>query len=339
MRTPVLWIRRVVLPSLLSSGGWVFPAHANEGKVMTDRPIHTYSIVARDPETGQLGVAVQSHWFSVGSIVSWAEAGVGAVATQSLADPAYGALGLDLLRAGKSPEDALRGLLASDSGAEVRQVAMVDAQGRVAVHTGTRCIPEAGHHVGQGYTTQANLMERNTVPDAMARAYEQATGSFAARLVAALEAAQKEKGDIRGMQSAAILIVAPTATGRPWVDRLMDLRVEGHPDPLKEINRLVRVHEAYQHMNAGDVAMEHKDVEAARREYGRAEELLPENEEMVFWHAVALANAGAVDDALPLFRKVFRKNANWAVLTPRLVPIELLTVSEPDLTRIMKQSR
>ncbi|HET9233761.1 MAG TPA: DUF1028 domain-containing protein [Candidatus Eisenbacteria bacterium] len=306
---------------------------------MTTRLVHTYSIVAHDPETGQLGVAVQSHWFSTGSIVTWAEAGVGAVATQSLVDPSYGPLGLELLRMGRSPEEALKGLLAADSGFEVRQVGMVDVQGRVAVHTGARCIPEAGHHVGKGYTTQANLMERNTVPDAMARAYEGATGPFAERLIAALEAAQREKGDIRGQQSAAILIVAAKATGRPWEDRLMDLRVEDNPNPLKELKRLVQVHQAYQHMNAGDVAMEHQDVEAAKREYGRAEALIPENEEMVYWHAVALANAGSVDDSLPLFRKVFHKNRNWAVLTPRLVPIKLLNVSDADLARITKQAR
>jgi uncharacterized Ntn-hydrolase superfamily protein len=324
---------------VLTGMGSVSPAQDQKEAVMTARPVHTFSIVARDPETGQMGVAVQSHWFSVGSVVSWAEAGVGAVATQSLVDPSYGPLALELLKAGKSPEDALKGLLAADSGSDVRQVAMVDTQGRVAVHTGVRCIPEAGHHKGTGYTTEANLMERNTVWDAMASAYEHASGPFADRLLAALEAAQREKGDIRGKQSAAILIVAAKATGRPWEDRIMDLRVEDSPDPIKEIKRLVRVHQAYQHMNAGDAAMEHNDVEGARREYGAAEAMSPENEEMVFWHAVALANAGKVDDSLPLFHKVFKRNANWAVLAPRLVPIKLLNVSEADLGRITKQAR
>ena len=342
MYVAVSWTPRwILLLSLWPSTVWTGPASRGleSERPMTIRPVHTYSIVARDPETGQLGVAVQSHWFSTGSIVTWAEAGVGAVATQSLVDPAYGPLGLELMRVGKSPDEALKGLLAADAGSAVRQVAMVDAQGRVAVHTGARCIPEAGHHAGEGYTTQANLMERNTVPDAMARAYEASNGPFAERLIAALEAAQREKGDIRGQQSAAILIVAAKATGRSWEDRLVDLRVEDDPNPLKELKRLVQVHKAYQHMNAGDVAMERKDVEAAKREYGRAEALNPENEEMVYWHAVALANAGSVDDALPMFRKVFRKNTNWAVLTPRLVPIELLNVSEADLARIMKQAR
>ena len=306
---------------------------------MPPRPVHTYSIVARDPETGQLGVAVQSHWFSVGSIVSWAEAGVGAVATQSLVDVSYGPLALEMLKAGRSPEEALRGLKEADSGAAVRQVGIVDAQGRVAAHTGERCIPEAGFRVGDGYTVQANLMERNTVWDAMAEAYEKAEGDFAERLVAALEAAQSEKGDIRGQQSASILIVAAEATGRPWEDRLVDLRVEDHPDPVGEIKRLVKVHKAYSHMNAGDLAMEHGDTEAARREYGAAEALIPDNVEMVYWHAVALANADDVAESLPLFRRVFRRDNNWAVLTPRLVPIELLNVSEADLKRIMEQAK
>jgi len=332
---------RIVGPIAYLLAVLCWPASAEESKeaVMTVRPVHTFSIVARDPETGQMGVAVQSHWFSVGSVVSWAEAGVGAVATQSLVDPSYGPLALDLLRAGKSPEDALKGLLTADSGSDVRQVGIVDSQGRVAVHTGARCIPEAGHHSGQGYTTEANLMERNTVWDAMANAYEHATGPFADRLIAALEAGQREKGDIRGKQSAAILIVAAKATGRPWEDRIMDLRVEDSPDPIKELKRLVKVHQAYQHMNAGDAAMEKNDVAGAQREYGAAEAMSPENEEMVFWHAVALANAGKVDESLPLFHKVFKKNANWAVLAPRLVPIKLLNVSEADLNRITKQSR
>jgi uncharacterized Ntn-hydrolase superfamily protein len=218
-------------------------------------------------------------------------------------------------------------------------VGIVDAQGRVAVHTGARCIPEAGHHEGKGYTTQANLMERNTVWDAMARAYESAKGPFADRLIAALEAAQKEKGDIRGRQSAAILIVAAKATGRPWEDRLVDLRVEDDPDPVGELKRLLRLHTAYQHMNSGDAAMEHEDTEAARREYGQAEALMPESLEMVYWHAVALANAGAVDESIPLFASVFRKDRNWATLTPRLVPIKLLNVSEADLARILAGNR
>jgi uncharacterized Ntn-hydrolase superfamily protein len=285
-----------------------------------------------------MGVAVQSHWFSVGTAVPFAEAGVGAVATQSLVDVSYGPLALELLRAGKTASDALAGLLAADPNAAVRQVAVVDAQGNVAAHTGDRCIPEAGHHTGAGYSVQANLMERDTVWGAMARAYEGATGDLAERLLVALEAAQAEKGDIRGRQSAALLVVAPASSGRPWADRRVDLRVEDHAEPLAELRRLLTLHRAYQHMNAGDLAMEHGDTEAARREYGEAESLNPGNPEMGFWHAVALANAGQVEASLPVFRRVFAADRNWAVLVPRLVPGGFLTVSEADLKRITDQA-
>lgn len=330
------------LLALILCGSWgVAPAFAVEPTpedVAVSRPVHTYSIVARDPQTGQLGVAVQSHWFSVGSIVTWAEAGVGAVATQSLVDPSYGPLALEMLRAGRSPEEALRGLLEADNGSEIRQVAIVDSQGRVASHTGARCIPMAGHVTGESYSAQANLMELDTVWGAMGKAYESASGDLAERLLVALEAAQKEKGDIRGQQSAAILIVAGESTGKPWVDRVMDLRVEDHPNPLTELRRLVELHRAYAHMNAGDQAIEAGDAAAAELEYGAAEQLNPGNVEMVFWHAVAVANAGRVEDALPLFARVFAADANWVELTPRLVPPGFLSVSTGDLERILNQA-
>ncbi|MBA4160076.1 MAG: DUF1028 domain-containing protein, partial [Gemmatimonadetes bacterium] len=201
------------------------------------RPVSTYSIVARDSATGQLGVAVQSHWFSVGPLVPWAEAGVGAVATQSFVDPRYGPLGLDLMRLGRSAPEALHALVSTDSDSTVRQVAMIDAQGRVAAFTGRRAVPAAGHYTGAQYSVQANLMEKPTVWPAMARAYENAQGDLAERLLQALEAAEREGGDIRGKQSAAILIVGPESTGRAWADRIVDLRVEDHPDPLVELRR------------------------------------------------------------------------------------------------------
>jgi uncharacterized Ntn-hydrolase superfamily protein len=217
-------------------------------------------------------------------------------------------------------------------------VAVVDANGTVAVHTGEGCIPEAGHRTGDGYSVQANLMERDTVPDAMAEAFEAAEGPLAERLVAALQAAQAEKGDIRGMQSAALVVVAGESTGRPWVDRLVDLRVEDHADPVNELARLLRVHRAYEHMNAGDHALETGDTEAARREYGAAEALAPDNVEMVYWHAVALANAGDVAESLPLFARVFAADANWVTLTPRLVEVDILAVAGEDLRLILDQA-
>ncbi len=301
------------------------------------RPVYTYSIVARDPATGELGVAVQSHWFSVGAVVPWAEAGVGAVATQSFVDASYGPLGLELMRAGRSAPEALRGLLAADDGRDVRQVAMIDAQGRVAAHTGSKCIAAAGNLVGANYSVQANLMERATVWPAMARAFEAATGDLTDRLLAALEAAQREGGDIRGQQSAAILVVRGQATGRPWVDREVDLRVEDSPDPLGELKRLVRYQRAYQHMDAGDNCAAKKDWDCAMREYGAAEKLLPEQMEVVFWHAVTLVTGGRVEQALPLFKKIFAREPKWAELVDRLPASGLLPTDGKLLAQIKSQ--
>ena len=300
------------------------------------RPVHTYSIVARDPATGQLGVAVQSHWFSVGSVVPWAEAGVGAVATQSFVDPSYGKNGLDLMRAGTSAPDALNILLAKDSARDVRQVAMIDARGRVAAHTGMRDIPAAGHITGINFSVQANLMLSDTVWPVMATAFTSAKGDLADRMMAALDAAQSAGGDIRGRQSAALIVVTGKPTGRPWSDRVFDLRVDDHPEPLKELRRLLVLQRAYNHMNAGDLAVENKNNEAALREYSAAAALVPDNLEMVYWHAVALVNMGRVDQSLPLFRRVFRADKNWLTLTPRLAKVGLLPANEQILGRILK---
>jgi uncharacterized Ntn-hydrolase superfamily protein len=299
--------------------------------------VHTYSIVARDPKTGQMGVAVQSHWFSVGSIVAWAEAGVGAVATQSFVEPSYGPLGLDLMRAGKSAPDALKALLAADPQEAVRQVAMVDAQGRVATHTGASCIAAAGHKAGDQYSAQANMMLKDTVWGAMARAFESAQGDLTDRLLAALEAAQGEGGDIRGQQSAAIVVVSATNTGRPWVDRIVDLRVEDSPNPVAEIKRLVAVKRAYDRMNRGDELVALKDNEGALREYSAAAAAQPDNVEMVFWHAVALVTMGRVDESLPLFKRVFARDPNWAELLKRLPKSGLLPDDPKVMERILQQ--
>ena len=310
-------------------------AQTQESKPLAQRPVHTYSIVARDPATGELGVAVQSHWFSVGSIVSWAEAGIGAVATQSFVDPSYGKLGLDLMRAGKSAPDALKSLLAGDEGRDVRQVAMIDSQGRVAAHTGSKDIPAAGHIVGKDYSVQANLMLNDKVWPAMSRAFEAAKGDLAERMLAALDAAQEVGGDIRGKQSAALIVVTGKPSGKPWADRVFDLRVDDSPDPLKELRRLVTLQRAYNHMNAGDLAVEHKDNKRALAEYSAAAKLAPDNAEMVYWHAVALVNMGRVDESLPLFRRVFAMDKNWLTLTPRLAKVGLIPDDQKLLQRIV----
>ena len=287
-------------------------------------PVHTYSIVARDPDTGELGVAVQSHYFSVGPIVPWAEAGVGAVATQSFAEVSYGPLGLELMRSGKTAPQALASLLASDDSRDVRQVAMIDAAGNVMTHTGARCIAAAGHHTGTNYSVQANLMENDRVWPAMAKAFEAAKGPLAARMLAALDAAQKEGGDIRGQQSAAILVVGGNKTGIWWKDRIVDLRVEDHPKPLEELRRLLKIHEAYRHEDRGDTFIAQNKLPEALKEYEAAAALAPDNDELLFWYAVGVYNAGEEKRALELFRKVFQRDRRWAELVDRLPPAGLL---------------
>src|SRR5882724_3643974 len=314
-------------------------ARAESESLSPPRPVHTFSIVARDPQTGDLGVAVQSHWFSVGPVVPWAEAGVGAVATQSFVDPSYGRNGLDLMRAGKSAPAALKELLAKDDAREVRQVAMIDAQGRVDAWTGKNDIQAAGHKVGPNYSAQANLMLNDKVWPAMAQAFESAKGDLADRMLAALDAAQVAGGDIRGRQSAALIVVTGKPTGQPWKDRIFDLRVDDSPEPLKELRRLVTLQRAYNHMNAGDLAVEKKDNEGALREYGAAEQLVPGNAEMIYWHAVALVNMGRVEESLPLFKRVFAMDHNWIELTPRLPKSGLLPNDPKVINRILSAAK
>jgi len=303
-----------------------------DGKI---RPVSTYSIVAFDKETGQLGVAVQSHWFSVGPIVPWVESGIGAIATQSFVEVSYGPLGLELLRAGSSSEEALDALIHVDKNQDVRQVAMVDGKGRVAAHTGKNCIPEAGHYIGEGFTCQANMMLKDTVWDAMANAFLNTKGEFADRLVAALEAAEMEGGDIRGKQSAALIVVKGVSSGVWWKDRLFDLRIEDHPTPVRELKRLLRLNKAYNHMNLGDEYLTENKIEEAMKAYTEAMEMFPDNAEMIFWPAVTLAASGNVEKSLPLFKKVFAMDENWAILLPRLPKVGQLPDDEALIRKIL----
>lgn len=296
---------------------------------------HTFSIVARDSVTGDIGVAVQSHWFSVGSVVSWAEAGVGAVATQSLVNTSFGPRGLELLKAGLSPQEALDELIEEDEGRDFRQVAIIDTEGRVATYTGEKCIAEAGHINGSNFSVQANMMLNDSVWPAMAEAFKAGEGPLAERMVAALKAAQGQGGDIRGQQSASIIVVKGEKSGRPWEDRKLELRVEDHPEAVSEIARLLKVHRAYEHMNRGDLAIEHGDVDKALAEYGAAQKMFPGNIEMKFWTAVSLANVGKLDRALPIFREVFKEDENWVELTRRIVPNGILQVDEATLEKIL----
>ena len=303
--------------------------------VVQAAPAHaTFSIVARDPETGDLGVAVQSHYFSVGPIVPWAEPGVGAVATQSLVEVAYGPKGLALMRDGRSAKEALAKLLEEDKYREVRQVAMVDAKGEVASHTGTKCIPDAGNDVGEQFSVQANLMASKNVWPSMAEGYRAAKGDFPERLLQALEAGQRAGGDIRGQQSAAIVIVKGTRSDKPWADRVMDLRVEDSPKPIAELRRLVGLWRAYKKSDEGDALITEGKVEEALAAYSEAARLAPGNDELLFWQAATLWKLGREKEATPLFKKVFAKDTRWVKLVPRLVPAELLQDDPASIQRI-----
>ena len=299
----------------------------------------TYSIVARDLQTGEMGVAVQSHWFGVGRLVCWAESGVGAVATQAMVEVSYGPEGLARMRAGTSAPLVLQELLAADAQRELRQVAMVDARGEAAVHTGARCIAEAGHELGQGWSVQANMMATRQVWPAMAHAYREGRGDLAERLLAALEAAEAAGGDVRGKQAAAMRIVKPTPSERPWDDVLVDLRVEDSPAPLPELRRLVRLNRAYQHMNQGDALLGEDSVPEALEQYRIAAQIAPEIAELPFWHATTLADMGRIDEALPLFRDVFARDPRLIELLKRVPVAGLLHLDEAALRRILETAQ
>lgn len=279
----------------------------------------TYSLVARDPATGECGVAVQSHWFSVGSVVSWAEPGVGAVATQSVAEPAYGPRLLARLRAGDEPGAALAALLAEDAAARYRQVGVAAAAGGVAVHTGTDCIAHAGDVALDHASFQANMMAAPGVPEAMAAAWEAAAGApdLAGRLLAALKGAEGAGGDVRGRQSAALVVVGPE--GEPW-RRKVELRVEDHPDPVAELERLLVLRRAYDEATRGDDLTGEGRTQEAGAAYGRAAELAPDAVELRFWAGLARAAAGDVDGGAALVRGCIAAHAGWRDLLERLAP-------------------
>lgn len=297
---------------------------------------HTYSIVARDPKTGEMGVGVQSHYFSVGSIVDWGASGVGVVATQSFVNKSFGLRGLELMKQGKTPEEALTILLSDDDGKDVRQVALLDAHGRVAVHTGSKCIKYAGHETGDNFSVQANMMLKDTVWPAMARIFEKNKDiPLPERIIKTLEAAESEGGDIRGRQSAAILIVKGEPVENKWDDPFIDIRVEDHPEPLEELNRLLKLRRAYEIMDKGDIAVEKGDEDKALEEFNSAREICPNNVEMKYWTAISLANIKRFDDAFPLFKEIFTVDNNWRILTERLPDVDLLNISKEELNKIL----
>ena len=277
----------------------------------------TYSIVAFDPATGEHGAAVQSHWFSVGSLCIWARPGVGAAATQSVVEPAHGPNALDRLEAGDDAAAALAGVLAPDPLAAVRQVAVVDAAGAVAVHTGAECIPCAGDATGAHWSCQANMMERDTVPRAMSDAFARTEGPLADRLMAALEAAEVEGGDVRGRQSAAMIVVP--AEGEAW-RRRVDLRVEDHADPVGELRRLLGLQRAYELAGEGDELLAAGRADEAGERYRAAQHLAPGSDELLFWAGLAMAQAGDLDGGVAAVRRAAEVHPNWLLLLERLSP-------------------
>jgi uncharacterized Ntn-hydrolase superfamily protein len=298
---------------------------------------HTFSIVARDSATGNMAVGVQSHWFSVGTAVSWGQNGVGVVATQSFTDKKYGYLGLQMMSGGLSAQTVLEQLVDQDAGREVRQVAMIDANGNVAAHTGEKCIAYASHITGPNFSVQSNMMLGKLVCEAMAAAFKASYGKpLEERVMATLMAAQQAGGDIRGKQSAALLVVSGDLNLAPWNGRLVDLRVDDNAEPLKELNRLLKVHNAYNHMNNGDLAVEKGDMQTAMTEYNAAMKMFPQNLEMQYWTAITLANNKEVNKAADMLQKIYVKDANWRELTKRLPAVGLLTVTQDELKLLVK---
>lgn len=297
---------------------------------------HTFSIIAHDATTGEMGIAVQSHWFSVGSVVCYAQSGVGVVATQSIMQPRYGVEGLALMARGNSPAAALDQIRQSDPGSQSRQVAMLNADGKVASFTGDRCIVHAGHILDPNhhFSVQANLMKNNEVWPAMAEAYRESSGPLSERLLLALEAGQQAGGDIRGKQSAAMLIVKIDATGKPWVggDRVLDLRVDDHSQPIEELKRLVKIDRGYHFLNQGEEHEAQGDIVRAIACYQQAIEKYPENIEFHFWYAVMLAENGKTAESLPIFKQVFQADHNWAALLKNLHTSQQFK-SEPETLR------
>lgn len=306
------------------------------GQYIKNEPFaHTFSIVAIDPESGDMGIAVQSHWFSVGNTVAWAEAGLGVIATQAVVNLDFGPNGLALLKTGLSADQVLDSLWKSDPGREMRQVAVLDANGKMAVNTGKACVGEAGHKKGKNYSVQANTVESPQIWEAMGAAFERTSGALADKMIAALEVAQTMGGDIRGKQSASLLIVTGTATGKPWLDRKVDLRVDDYHTPVTELKRLYKVQKAYNSMNMGFHFLNKNDLNAAGYHFNQAQKLYPENQEIMFWYAVELANKGAIDQALPIFKKIFDKEEIWKTkMLPRIVKAGVLTVNEETLSKI-----
>lgn len=331
-------LSRIIKFGLSLICGYLFCAHESVSQLIKDEDpfAHTFSIVARDPLTGEMGVAVQSHWFTVGNTVPWAEPGVGVVATQGMVNFEYGTKGLALLKSGLEAQLVLDSLLSMDPAREMRQVAVLDRNGNVAVNTGSICVEAAGHKIGNNFSVQANFAANPEVWGKMAEAFESTYGGLAVRMLAALEAAQAEGGDIRGRQSASILIVSNKDTGKPWIDRKVDLRVDDHENPVQELKRLYKVKQAYDAFNLGNHFLQKGDLTSADVMFKKAQTLYPDNPEMLFWYAVELANMNYVDKALDTFKVVFEINDSWkTTVLPRVAKAGILNVNSSIYDQIL----
>ena len=316
----------------------VFPfLSSGQSNPYSDKFAHTYSIVAKDVKTGEMAVGVQSHWFSVGTLVSWGKSGVGVVATQSFVNPSYGPKGIELMESGVSAKDVLKKLTDQDEGRDFRQAAILDINGSVSAFTGEKCIESAGHFVGDNFSVQANMMLNDKVIPAMKKAFlDNSDLPLAERIIKVFEAAESVGGDIRGKQSAALIVVGAKKTSNVWEDKKIDLRVDDNINPIKEIKRLLKVHRAYEHMNKGDLAIEENDMEKALSEYGKAQVLFPENYEMSFWKAIALLNNGKKEAARPILKRVFKENSNWKKLIYRLPKSGIIIMKSKELDSYLK---
>lgn len=302
-----------------------------------DKFAHTFSIVARDENTGEMGVAVQSHWFAVGKSVAWGESGVGVVATQSFVNPAYGPNGLKLMSEGLAAEEALQKLVNGDSGEAFRQVAFLDNNGNTAAHTGNKCITEASHITQENFSVQANMMLNDKVVPVMQEAFMRHSDlPLAERLVEVLKAAQNAGGDIRGKQSAALIIVGSDKVENSWENEIIDLRVDDHKTPIQELERLLSVKRGYDFMNKGDLAVENGDIDGALEAYSKAENLLKGNIEVTYWKTVSLWNANKKAEAVPILNSIFKKDKNWEILTYRLLDSDIINSTKAELDKFFK---
>lgn len=298
--------------------------------------VHTYSVMAYDKEKKEMGIAVQSHWFAVGTVVPWLKAGVGVVSVQSFVNLIYASYGLALMEGDMTPKQALYSLLEKDISPEIRQIIMMDAKGNIEAYTGNKCVPEAGHIVRDGFSVQGNVMMTKDTLERMADRFENTKGGIDVKMLEALKVADKEKGDLRGKQSACMKIVSTEKPKHEWEGILLDIRVDDNKEPINELDRLLNIHKAYQHMNRAEMAFGEKDMEKAFKEYAKAQNLYSDNLELSFWEGVSLANIGKYHDAYSIFYTVFDKEPKWKTFTRRLITAEILNVDIDFIERLFQ---